>query len=269
MLRPPPGRLEHGGGLHAEEGGQGPAGVPEDLHPEVGDPGAGLLEGVLAAPSSQRLAGEADVAADASHQGLEGDAGGAGSLAGLDGAPQGFDERAAPENALVSLVGLPAPPEALDHRPAAQAPDEAASLEVGAAALGEPRGHEGAVGLAGPPEAGAELVEDLAGRLPRAGDDPEESTVAAPGVPLQGAEILDHAGAQGVQVEVADEFQEVGLLLHDNGFEPVLEQVAHPVVSPVEGPPQSGVRRLRMLRARARRPVRTRRWAWLGRRAQP
>jgi len=44
LPRPPLGRLEHAGGLHAEERGHGAPGLPEDRHPEVGDPGAGLLD---------------------------------------------------------------------------------------------------------------------------------------------------------------------------------------------------------------------------------
>jgi len=34
-------------------------------------------------------------------------------------------------------------------------------------------------------------------------------------------------------VEIADEFQEVRLLLHDDGFVPVLEEVPHPLVAAV------------------------------------
>jgi hypothetical protein len=52
------------------------------------------------------------------------------------------------------------------------------------------------------------------------------------------------------RVEGADEFEEVGLLPHDDGFVPVLEELVHPVLPAVEGPPQSGVRRDRMQRAR-------------------
>jgi len=43
-----------------------------------------------------------------------------------------------------------------------------------------------------------------------------------------------------IQVEVADEFQEIGLLLHHDGLVPVLEQVAHPSMAAVEGPRVAG-----------------------------
>jgi hypothetical protein len=69
-------------------------------------------------------------------------------------------------------------------------------------------------------------------------------------------------------MEVADELQEVGLLLHHDGLVAILEEVPAPLVAPVEGVPQGGMRRLRMLRASGRVPVRTRRWAWFGRSAQ-
>jgi site-specific DNA recombinase len=68
------------------------------------------------------------------------------------------------------------------------------------------------------------------------------------------------AGIQGVPKVVFGRVIASGVLL--------LEEVPHPVVPAVEGPPQSGVRRDRMQRARVRFPVRTRRWAWFGRRAQ-
>jgi len=42
--------------------------MAEDLHPEVGEAGAGMLDWRPAATPIQRLARDADVAADASHQ---------------------------------------------------------------------------------------------------------------------------------------------------------------------------------------------------------
>jgi len=62
-------------------------------------------------------------------------------------------------------------------------------------------------------------------------------------------------------VEIADQFEEVGLLLHHDGLVPILEEGAHPMVAAVEGAPQGGMSSDRMLRARGRVPVRTRRWA--------
>jgi len=49
-----------------------------------------------------------------------------------------------------------------------------------------------------------------------AGHTAEDGTVARPRIPVQLTEIWNHPGTQGVEVEVADEFQEVDILLHDD-----------------------------------------------------
>ena len=86
--------------------------------------------------------------------------------------------------------------------------------------------------------------------------------------PVQGPEIRDHLSQEGIQVEVADQFQAIRLRLHHDGLVPVLEEMPHALVAAVEGVPQSGMRRLRILRGKGQVPVRTRRWAWFGRSAQ-
>jgi hypothetical protein len=44
-------------------------------------------------------------------------------------------------------------------------------------------------------------------------------------------------------VEIADQFEEVGLRLHHDGLVPILEEVADPVMPPVEGPRVAGEQR--------------------------
>jgi hypothetical protein len=61
--------------------------------------------------------------------------------------------------------------------------------------------------------------------------------VARPGETIQGAEIGNHLRPEGVEVEVADEFQEIRLLFRHDGLVPVLEEGADAFVAPVEGPP--------------------------------
>ena len=92
--------------------------------------------------------------------------------------------------------------------------------------------------------------------------------MAGPGGASKGREVGEDLGAERIEVEIADEFQKVRLFFHHDGPVPVLEEVAHPAVAAVEGPPHGGVRRLRMLRGRERLPVRTKRCAWFGSRAQ-
>ncbi len=171
VLRSPPGRLGNGRGLHAEDGGQRPAGMAEDLDPQVREAGAGLLDGDPAAPPTQRLAGQADLAADPGHQGLESQPRGPGGLRRLHRAPECLDELAGAQNPLITRVGLPAPPETLDHRPAAETAQEAAPLEVGPAAPGDAGGDEGPVGVPGPAAPGAEVAEDRLGWKRHIGSD--------------------------------------------------------------------------------------------------
>jgi hypothetical protein len=52
--------------------------------------------------------------------------------------------------------------------------------------------------------------------------------------------VWDELGPEWVEVEVADQFEEVRLLLHHDRLVPVLEEVADPLVSAVEGPGVSG-----------------------------
>jgi hypothetical protein len=114
---------------------------------------------------------------------------------------------------------------------------------------------------------GQKLGGDGRRRLPGPGDGPQEGAVAGPGVagpgradsgpPSRGAD----SGGGGARVPGGR------VLLHHDGFVAVLDEVADAVMPPFEGIPQGGMRRLRMLRGNGRWPVRTRRWAWLGRRA--
>ena len=92
--------------------------------------------------------------------------------------------------------------------------------------------------------------------------------MAGPDIPVEAAEIGEDFRTDRIEVEVADQFQEVGIFFHHDRLVPVLQEVTDPLVAPVEGPPPRGVRSERMLRGRGRLPVRTRRWAWFGRRAQ-
>ena len=68
---------------------------------------------------------------------------------------------------------------------------------------------------------------------------PHQGPVPTPGIPPEPPEIGHQAGTQGVEVEVAHEFQEVGLLLHHDGLVAVLEEVAGALV-PAACPPMAG-----------------------------
>lgn len=66
-------------------------------------------------------------------------------------------------------------PEGGDRGPTALGPQEPPALERGPAALGEPRGDEGVVGVLGAAAGGAELGEDRLGVLPGTRDGPQKA----------------------------------------------------------------------------------------------
>jgi hypothetical protein len=55
-----------------------------------------------------------------------------------------------------------------------------------------------------------------------------------PGVPVQGIEVFDETTPQRIEVNVPNQLEKVGLLLHHNGLVPALDQGADAVVVTVE-----------------------------------
>jgi hypothetical protein len=55
-----------------------------------------------------------------------------------------------------------------------------------------------------------------------------------PWVPIKRCEALYHASPQGIQVQVAHEFEEVRFLLNQHRFVPTLDERADAAVSPIE-----------------------------------
>jgi len=218
----------------AERCRQDAPGLPSHAIPEVGrslpsprDPGrpAGADERVRREPHAGR------------HGGKHGGEGGARARAlGVrrHGLPNFLHEGRRPEDPLVGRVRLPPPAEGGHGRPAAEAPDQPPALELRAPALRHALRYEGPVGGPRPAGPGGEVREDRGRRLPRAGRPSHERAVPTPGVPVERREGGDHAGAERVQVEVADEFEQVPVLLHHDRFVAVLEEVAGPLVPAVE-----------------------------------
>jgi hypothetical protein len=60
--------------------------------------------------------------------------------------------------------------------------------------------------------------------------------VSAVGVLREGTEVWHDPSPERIQVEVADQFEKIGLLLDGDGLVPVLEEVAGPPMAAVEGP---------------------------------
>ena len=234
----PSGRLRDGAWVDAKVGCEGPTRTAKNIDPEVGNAGPGPGEGRV--PPAPRQGGRRhpNVSADPGDEGRERKPGWGGG--GGDCAAVALHEGAVPQDPFVPLIRLPAPAEGRHRGPAPVAPEQPAALEDGATAVGEARRHERPVGRDRPPAAAPEPREDGSGRLSGARHGPQEGAVAGPGEAVQGMEIRDDLRAERIEVEIADEFQEVRLLLHDDGLVPVLKEVPHPVMVPIEGPGVAG-----------------------------
>jgi hypothetical protein len=121
-------------------------------------------------------------------------------------------------------------------RRACQVAAALAPLELGAAALGDARRDERPIRRHGTAPGGAKLRQDRRGVLPGARDGAHERTVAGPGVPVERPEGGDDRGAERIQMEVADEFPEGRVRCYHDGLIPILKEVPHPVVPPIERP---------------------------------
>jgi hypothetical protein len=57
-----------------------------------------------------------------------------------------------------------------------------------------------------------------------------------PGVSVEHLQCAEYLGSKGIEVDVPYQFQQVGFLFHQDGFVPILEEVASPLVAPIETP---------------------------------
>jgi hypothetical protein len=63
----------------------------------------------------------------------------------------------------------------------------------------------------------------------------DNGAVAGPGVFVEFVEVLNQLSPQGVEMDIADQFEEIRVFFADDGFVSVLEEVAGPLMSFVEG----------------------------------
>lgn len=59
--------------------------------------------------------------------------------------------------------------------------------------------------------------------------------MSAPGISVEGIHVLNDSGPQRVQVDIPQQFQQIGIPVADDGFIAILKQVADPVVAQVKG----------------------------------
>jgi len=62
-----------------------------------------------------------------------------------------------------------------------------------------------------------------------------QPSTPTPGIRVELLQVGHHAGAHGVQVQVAHKFEAIGLFFHHNGLESVLKDVATAAVASIEG----------------------------------
>ena len=58
----------------------------------------------------------------------------------------------------------------------------------------------------------------------------------SPGIFIEHIQCADYFGSKGIEVDVPYQFQQIGLLFHQDGLVPILEEVAGPLVAPIETP---------------------------------
>lgn len=58
--------------------------------------------------------------------------------------------------------------------------------------------------------------------------------MTAPGITFQFVDIMDYSTTQGVEVNVPDQFEEIGFFLADDGAVAILEEVPGAIVSEIE-----------------------------------
>jgi hypothetical protein len=78
------------------------------------------------------------------------------------------------------------------------------------------------------------LAYHLGDRLPRARHPPQKGTVTCPGIVGKSGQVQYQAYAEGVEMNISDEFQEIRVLLNQNGLVPILEEMAYSAVPAVE-----------------------------------
>lgn len=100
--------------------------------------------------------------------------------------------------------------------------------------LSERVSDEGAIRTPGGPDGSGKLAQDDIRILPGARVVTEQEGMAGPGILIEGVELGDHAGPQGIEVNVAHEFEQVGLVLDEDGLEAALEKVADTAMAGVE-----------------------------------
>lgn len=142
--------------------------------------------------------------------------------------PQALNEFAAAQDSCI--MGLPLSGRILfSRRPAQTAADQLIPPS-----FADSISNKLSVCPAGPFSAAAKQGENFIRLLALQLPFPHDDRMAGPGVGVQLLDAFRQAGPQRVEVDVADQFEEIRLFLADNGLVAILEKVAGPLVAKVE-----------------------------------
>jgi len=145
-----------------------------------------------------------------------------------------FHEVTIPKYPFVALLEDSLPSLLLDRLPSANAPDEPTAAQIVPLPLGYTFFHELLIESPSCPFLLAEQAQYSVRILPGSLNSRHQDGVPAERVLSQIVHALHEAGPDRVLVDVADRFEEVGILLAEDGFEAVLEKVAVSTVGAVK-----------------------------------
>jgi hypothetical protein len=138
-----------------------------------------------------------------------------------------------------------------DGGPAAKGAEEAPTLPIRRAALGDAGGDAGPGGAPGAAPGGAERGEDGRRILPGAGDGAEEGALARPREAVEHPAVGEEHHPHRIQGEGADERETGRRFLPHEGRGPVLDEGADPLGTAVEGAGVAGEEASQAARQRA------------------
>jgi len=118
--------------------------------------------------------------------------------------------------------------------PAALAPDQPAAGQYRISSLPSPLLHESSVGLPRFSRCLAELKQYLLGVHPRAFSLVHQGTVTTPRIAVQIFQGIYHSGPHGVEMDVANQGQKVLVLIAEDGFVAVFEEMAGAAVTTIK-----------------------------------
>jgi hypothetical protein len=123
----------------------------------------------------------------------------------------------------------------LDCLPSAKTSDQPSALEIVSPPLPDTRSNKLAIGNPGAALIVSELAENVASGLPRSRYPAQQCYVPAPWKLVELLHIGHEACTQWVEMEVPHQLQKIRFFVHHYGPVPILKEVAHPLMPPVEG----------------------------------